>query len=121
MDFLRAFFVVADHQENRTNDLGYKLIMRRKWCSSNPMSPNLKKCNVLCLKGIAKITIQGHQLENSIVKKDLGIMISNDPTWTAQTERRCEKTMKAFSLSNETLPMGHPGQLERIYTVAILY
>ena len=61
-----------------------------KWCSSNLMSLNLKKCKVLCLKCIVKVTIRGHQIENSIVEKDLGIMISNDLTWTAQTERRCE-------------------------------
>ena len=84
------------------------------------MRPKLKKCKVLCLKSTAKITIQNHQLENSIIE-DLGTMISNDLTWTAQTERRCEKTMKAFLLSNEILPMGHPGQLERIYTAATLY
>ena len=43
-----------------------------KWCSRNLMSLSLKKCKVLCLKGIAKVTIQGHQLENSIVEKRSG-------------------------------------------------
>ena len=57
------------------------------------MNLNREKCKVLCLKGIAKVTIQGHQLENIIVEKDPGIMISNSLTWTAQTERICEKLM----------------------------
>ena len=96
----------------------------RKWCTSNLMSPNLKKCKVLCLKGIAKVTIQGHQLENSIVKKDLGIMISNDPTWTAQTERRCEKTMKAFFTFKRNIANGTPWttrkNLYRSYIVLLL-
>ena len=79
-----------------------------KWCSSNLMSLNLEKCKVLCLKGIAKVSTQGHQLENSIVEKDLGIMISNDLTWTAQTERRCEKTMKAFFTIKRNIANGTP-------------
>ena len=87
---------------------GYKIVAKngtrlqidahkiRKWSSSDFMSLNLKKRKVLCLKGTAEVTIQGHQLENIIVEKDLGIMISNDPTWTAQTERRCENHESIF-------------------------
>ena len=79
-----------------------------KWCSSNLVSLNLKKFKALCLKGITKVTIQGRQLENSIVEKDLGIMISNDVTWTAQTERRREKTMKAFFTIKRNIANGTP-------------
>ena len=95
-----------------------------KWCSSNLVSLNLKKCKVLCLKGIAKVTIQGHQLENSIVEKDLSIMISNDLTWTAQTEKQCEKTMKAFFTIKRNIANGTPWttrkNLYRSYIVPIL-
>ena len=95
-----------------------------KWCSSNLMSLNLKKCQFLCLKGIAKVTIQCHQLENSIVEKDLGIMISNDLTWTAQTEKHCEKTMKAFFTIKRNIANGPPWttrkNLYRSYIVPIL-
>ena len=88
------------------------------------MSLNLKKCKVLCLKVIAKVTIQGHQLENSFVEKDLGIMISNDLTWTAQTEKRCEKTMKAFFTIKRNIANGTPWttrkNLYRSYIVPIL-
>ena len=88
------------------------------------MRLNLKKCKVLCLKGIAKLTIQGDQLEKSIVEKDRGIMISNDLTWTARTERRCEKTRKAFFTIKRNIANGTPWttrkNLYRSYIVPIL-
>ena len=89
-----------------------------RWCSSDLMSLNLNKCKVLCLKGIEELTIQGHQLDNSIVEKDLGIMISNDLTWTAQTEKRCEKTMKAFFTIKRNIANGTPWTTRKNLTVA---
>ena len=79
-----------------------------KWCSSNLMSPYLTKCKVLSLKRTAKVTIQCQQLENSIVEKDMGIMISKHLTWTAQTERRWEETMKAFFTIKRNIASGTP-------------
>ena len=35
-------------------------------------------------------------------------MISNDLTWLAQTERRCEKTMKAFFTIKRNIANGTP-------------
>ena len=86
------------------------------------MNPKLKKCKVLCLKSTTKITIQNYQLENSIVE-DLGTMISNDLTWTAQAERRCEKTMNAFFTIKRNSADGTPWttrkNLYRSYIVPI--
>ena len=76
------------------------------------------------MKLIAKATTQRHQPENSIVEKDLGIMISNDPTWTAKTERRCKKTMKTFFTIKRNIGNGTPWptrkSLYRSYIVTIL-
>ena len=72
------------------------------------MSLNKKKCKVLCLKGIPKVTKQGHPFGSTIVEKDLSIMISNGLTWTAQTERRCEKTIKAFFTIKRNIAIGTP-------------
>ena len=87
------------------------------------MSPNLKNCKVLCLKGVAKVTIQGHQLENSIFQRGLGVIMSTDLTWTAQTEIRCEKTMKTFFNIKQNIANGTPWtrkSLYRSYIVPIL-
>ena len=105
-----CFGYAADYKFVAKNGITLQIDAHKiwKWCSSNLMSLNLKKSKVLCLKGVAKVTIQGHQLENSIVEKHLGILISNDLTWTAKTERRCEKTMKAFFTIKRNIANGTP-------------
>ena len=96
----------------------------RKWCYSNLMSLNLKQYQVLCFKYIAKVALQGHELENSIAGKDQGIMTSNDLTWTAQTERSCEKSMQSIFTIKRITANGTPWttgkNLYRSYIVSIL-
>ena len=121
-----CFGYTDDYRVIAENRITLQIDAHKIWkcCSSNLMSFNPEKCKILCLQGIAKVTIQGHQFESSIVEKHLGIMISNDLIWTAQTERKCEKTMKAFFTIKRNIANGTPWttrkNLYRSYIVPIL-
>ena len=67
-----------------------------KWCNQSLMTLNISKCKTLNLKGNGRISMNGKTLEQTQKEKDLGIIVSNDLTWTANVERRCEKAIKVF-------------------------
>ena len=60
------------------------------------MTPNFSKCKTLNLKGNGSISMNGETLEQTQKEEDLGIIVSNDLTWTANVERRCEKAITVF-------------------------
>ena len=66
----------------------------------------------------------GKTLEQIQKEKDLGIIVSNDLTWTANVERRCEKAIKVFftikrNIANGTSWIGKKN-LYRSYIVPII-
>ena len=67
-----------------------------KWCSQNLMTLNISKRKTLNLKETETISMKGKTLEQTQKEKDLGIIVSNDLTWTANAERRCEKAIEVF-------------------------
>ena len=67
-----------------------------KWCSQNLITLNISKRKTLNLKETESISMKGKTLEQTQKEKDLGIIVSNDLTWTANAERRCEKAIEVF-------------------------
>ena len=51
------------------------------------MTLNISRCKTLDLKGNGSISMNGKTLEQTQKEKDLGIIVSNDLTWTANAER----------------------------------
>ena len=91
-----------------------------KWCSQNLMTFNISKCKTLNFKGNGRISMNGKTLEQTQKEKDLGINVSNDLTWTANTERRCEKAIKVFLPIKRNIANGTSWIGKRIFTGATL-
>ena len=77
-----------------------------KWCSQNLMTLNINKCKTLKLNGNGIISMKGKTLEQTQKEIDLGIIVSNDLTWTANPERRCEKAIKVFFTIKRNIAKG---------------
>ena len=93
-----SFGYADDYKVIGTNTITLQIDATRiwKWCSQNLMTLNISKCKTINLKGNRSISMNGKTLEQTQKEKDLGIFVSNDLTWTANAERRCEKAIKAF-------------------------
>ena len=91
-----------------------------KWCNQNLMTLNISKCKTLNFKGNGRISMNGKTLEQTQKEKDLGINVSNDLTWTANTERRCEKAIKVFLPIKRNIANGTSWIGKRIFTGATL-
>ena len=77
-----------------------------KWCSQNLMTLNINKCKTLKLNGNGIISMKGKTLEQTQKEIDLGIIVSNDLTWTASPDRRCEKAINVFFTIKRNIAKG---------------
>ena len=95
---LSCFGYADDYKVIATNTITLQIDATRiwKWCSQNLMTLNISNCKTLNLKGNGSISMNGKTLEQTQKEKDLAIIVSNDLTWTANAERRCEKAIKVF-------------------------
>ena len=84
-----------------------------KWCTENLMKINVSKCNVVCKKGETKVTVNGCERGKSEKKKDLGIMIHRDLTWTANANRPCKEALKAFFTIKRNVARGTAWQAKK--------
>ena len=121
-----CFGYADDFKVIATNTITLQIHATRiwKWCSQNLMTLNISKCKTLNLKGNGSISMNGKTLEQTQKEKDLGIIVSNDLTWTANVERRCEKAIKVFftikrNIANGTSWIGKKN-LYRSYIVPII-
>ena len=68
--------------------------------------------------------MNGKTLEQTQKEKDLGIIVSNDLTWTANAERRCERAIKVFFTIKRNIANGTSWiakkTLYRSYTVPFI-
>ena len=85
-----------DYKVIATNTITLQIDATRiwKWCSQNLMTLNISKCKTLNLKENGSFSMNGKKQTQK--EKDLGIIVSNDLTWTANAERRCENAIKVF-------------------------
>ena len=95
-----------------------------KWCTDKLMKFNVSKCNVLCMKGERKATINRWELEKSEKENDLGNMIHKGLSWTGNANCRCEKALKIFFTIKRNVRRGTTRQakknLYRSYIVPII-
>ena len=77
------------------------------------MRLNLKKCEVLNIKGNSKIVLGGLTVEEPDHEKDLGIIVSRELTWSHNADRRCDKATKAFFTVKRNIAVGTRWQIKK--------
>ena len=68
------------------------------WCSENSMILNNKKCKLLNVKGSCQIQLLNSQLQDTFVRRDLGIQMTANLSWSSNCESRVQSTIKAVYL-----------------------
>ena len=68
------------------------------WCSENSMILNNKKCKLLNVKGSCQIQLLNSQLQDIFVRRDLGIQMTANLSWSSNCESRVQSAIKAFYL-----------------------
>ena len=103
-----CFGYADDYKVIATNTITLQIDTNRIWkgCSQNLMTLNISKCKTLNLKGNGSISMIGNTLEQTEKGKDLGIIVSNDLTWTANAKKRCEKAIKVFFTKKRNIDNG---------------
>ena len=103
-----CFGYADDYKVIATNTITLQIDATRiwKWLGQNLMTLNISKCKTLNLKGSGCVSMNGKTLEQTQKEKDLGLIVSNDLTWTANAERRCEKAIKVFFTKKRNIANG---------------
>ena len=117
-----CFGYADDYKVIATNTITLQIDATRIWkcCSQKLMTLNISKCKTLNLKGNGSISMNGKTLEQTQKEKDLGIIVSNDLTWTANAERRYEKAIKVFFIMKRNIANGTSWIAKKIFTGATL-
>lgn len=66
------------------------------WCQTNSMILNIKKCSVVKVKGDLKVMLNNTEVTEVICQRDLGIMVSNNLSWTTNCQVRTCKALNAL-------------------------
>ena len=80
------------------NNVSLNIDIRKvhKWCSENFMSMNMKKCKSVSFKGTTEITIGSYRIEKAENMKDLGIIVSENLTWSTHVRKRAQIALTAL-------------------------
>ena len=68
----------------------------RHWCVKTSLAVNVSKTKTLCVKGNAKVEVNGTVLEETAEMKNLGLMITSTLSWTGKATNRSAKALKAL-------------------------
>ena len=66
------------------------------WCSKNFTCLNLSKCKTLQFKGGMSVCMKKQNIPGTDLMKDLGIIVTNNLSWTEHAKTRSAKSLKAF-------------------------
>ena len=79
-----------------------------QWYDQHKMEINVEKTHLMmfCIDDSQKFRLKNVNLQTSPLERDLGVVISEDLSWVAQTKTRCNKTYRAFfNLKRNTSPL----------------
>ena len=66
------------------------------WCQTNSMILNIKKCSVVKVEGDLKVMLNNTEVTEVTCLRDLGIMVSNNLSWTTNCQARTCQALYAL-------------------------